>query len=232
MGKLYFHYSTMNAGKSTALLQANHNYIERGMKTHLLTAKLDDRAGVSTGVDTTVLAPSVLCVPNAQGSVPRRHALYVRSTRTSLGRAVRAAFIVAPPGAVGQIHSRIGITQPAEVFDSDTDLLALLAALSAREEIACVFVDEAQFLSKQQVGLALGLGAAPLQAAGVARRAALRTPCTHLARACVHPICPMHAQGPSKACAARAGLRRPQVWQLTLTRCGSSRARWTTSSCP
>ena len=58
------------------------------------------------------------------------------------------------PGAVGQIHSRIGISQPAEVFDSDTDLLALLAALSAREEIACVFVDEAQFLSKQQVGLA------------------------------------------------------------------------------
>ena len=77
MGKLYFHYSTMNAGKSTALLQANHNYIERGMKTHLLTAKLDDRAG-----------------------------------------------------SVGQIHSRIGITQPAEVFDSDTDLLALLASLA------------------------------------------------------------------------------------------------------
>ena len=55
------------------------------------------------------------------------------------------------PGAVGQIHSRIGISQPAEVFDSDTDLLALLAALSAREEIACVFVDEAQFLTKAQV---------------------------------------------------------------------------------
>ena len=48
MAKLYFYYSSMNAGKSTALLQANHNYIERGMKTHLLTAKLDDRAGAST----------------------------------------------------------------------------------------------------------------------------------------------------------------------------------------
>ena len=46
MPKLYFHYSTMNAGKSTALLQANHNYIERGMRTHLLTANLDNRAGV------------------------------------------------------------------------------------------------------------------------------------------------------------------------------------------
>ena len=46
MAKLYFHYSSMNAGKSTALLQANHNYGERGMSTMLFTAKLDDRDGV------------------------------------------------------------------------------------------------------------------------------------------------------------------------------------------
>ena len=45
MAKLYFNYSTMNAGKSTALLQASYNYRERGMETYLLTAKLDDRAG-------------------------------------------------------------------------------------------------------------------------------------------------------------------------------------------
>lgn len=45
MAKLHFYYSAMNAGKSTALLQANHNYGERGMKTILLTAALDDRAG-------------------------------------------------------------------------------------------------------------------------------------------------------------------------------------------
>ncbi len=45
MAKLYFHYSTMNAGKSTILLQASHNYIERGMQTYLLTAQFDDRAG-------------------------------------------------------------------------------------------------------------------------------------------------------------------------------------------
>ncbi|NBU86985.1 MAG: thymidine kinase, partial [Verrucomicrobia bacterium] len=31
MAKLHFNYSAMNAGKSTALLQANHNYQERGM---------------------------------------------------------------------------------------------------------------------------------------------------------------------------------------------------------
>ncbi len=43
MAKLYFSFSAMNAGKSTILLQASHNYQERGMKTLLLTAELDDR---------------------------------------------------------------------------------------------------------------------------------------------------------------------------------------------
>ncbi len=45
MAKLYFYYSTMNAGKSTALLQASYNYGERGMRTLMFTAKLDDRGG-------------------------------------------------------------------------------------------------------------------------------------------------------------------------------------------
>src|SRR5438034_8378540 len=45
MAKLYFYYSTMNAGKSTALLQAAHNYAERGLSTLLFIARLDDRAG-------------------------------------------------------------------------------------------------------------------------------------------------------------------------------------------
>ncbi|MEQ8291069.1 MAG: thymidine kinase [Roseovarius sp.] len=48
MAKLYFHYSTMNAGKSTLLLQAAHNYQERGMGTFLMTARVDDRAGEAT----------------------------------------------------------------------------------------------------------------------------------------------------------------------------------------
>ena len=34
----------MNAGKSTLLLQASYNYGERGMKTLLFTAKLDNRS--------------------------------------------------------------------------------------------------------------------------------------------------------------------------------------------
>jgi len=45
MAKLYFHYATMNAGKSTLLLQASYNYGERGMNTLLYTASFDDRAG-------------------------------------------------------------------------------------------------------------------------------------------------------------------------------------------
>jgi thymidine kinase len=45
VAKLYFYYASMNAGKSTTLLQADFNYRERGMQTMLYTAALDDRAG-------------------------------------------------------------------------------------------------------------------------------------------------------------------------------------------
>ncbi len=45
MAKLYFYYSAMNAGKTTTLLQSAHNYHERGMRTLILTPKLDHRAG-------------------------------------------------------------------------------------------------------------------------------------------------------------------------------------------
>ena len=46
MAKLYFHYSTMNAGKTTNLLQSAYNYHERGMRTLILTPRIDDRHGV------------------------------------------------------------------------------------------------------------------------------------------------------------------------------------------
>ncbi len=46
MAKLYFYYSSMNAGKSTALLQSSYNYRERGMRTLVLAPDLDDRYGV------------------------------------------------------------------------------------------------------------------------------------------------------------------------------------------
>ena len=44
MAKLYFYYASMNAGKSTILLQSSFNYRERGMHTILFTAAIDDRA--------------------------------------------------------------------------------------------------------------------------------------------------------------------------------------------
>lgn len=97
MAKLYFHYSTMNAGKSTILLQAAHNYGEMGMQTHLLTARLDDRAGT------------------------------------------------------GRIASRIGIGDVADTFSPETDLFAVIADRLAAGPCACVFLDEAQFLTPDQV---------------------------------------------------------------------------------
>jgi thymidine kinase len=48
MAKLYFYYASMNAGKSTNLLQADFNYRERGMATMLMTAVIDDRAAPHT----------------------------------------------------------------------------------------------------------------------------------------------------------------------------------------
>lgn len=60
MAKLYFYYASMNAGKSTTLLQADFNYRERGMRTLLFTAALDDRSGAGRiasriGLDTAAV---------------------------------------------------------------------------------------------------------------------------------------------------------------------------------
>ena len=97
MAKLYFHYSTMNAGKSTVLLQAAHNYRERGMKPYLLTVQFDNRAGE------------------------------------------------------GKIASRIGIGTAADTFGEKDDLFLKIEAQTKAVDLACVFIDEAQFLSKDQV---------------------------------------------------------------------------------
>ena len=97
MAKLYFYYASMNAGKSTTLLQADFNYRERGMATMLFTAKIDDRY------------------------------------------------------AAGTITSRIGLDQSATSFDAATDIAAIVAERHAQEDVACVLVDEAQFLTARQV---------------------------------------------------------------------------------
>ena len=97
MAKLYFHYSTMNAGKSTLLLQASYNYRERGMETYLMTARLDDRAGQ------------------------------------------------------GRIASRIGISDDADLFSTGEDLDEGITTRLQKGRVACIFVDEAQFLEREQV---------------------------------------------------------------------------------
>lgn len=97
MAKLYFYYASMNAGKSTVLLQSSFNYRERGMHTLLFTAALDDRAGV------------------------------------------------------GSIASRIGLLAPAQLFEPGLDLFAAIAAAHAGQAVDCVLVDEAQFLTRDQV---------------------------------------------------------------------------------
>ncbi|MGE7369876.1 thymidine kinase [Neorhizobium sp. NPDC001467] len=97
MAKLYFHYATMNAGKSTMLLQASYNYRERGMRTVIFIAALDERAGK------------------------------------------------------GRVASRIGLSSDAIPFHAGDDLFAEIEAMHGHEPIACVFVDEAQFLSPAQV---------------------------------------------------------------------------------
>lgn len=97
MAKLYFYYSSMNAGKSTSLLQAAYNYQERGMKPLLLTPRLNTRDGV------------------------------------------------------GRIMSRIGLHAEAVTFDQADSLFEIASNWHAERKIACVFVDEAQFLSRRQV---------------------------------------------------------------------------------
>ena len=64
MAKLYFYYASMNAGKSTNLLQADFNYRERGMRTMLFTAAVDDRFAAGTIASRIGLtAPAVAFTP-------------------------------------------------------------------------------------------------------------------------------------------------------------------------
>ena len=97
MAKLYFNYSSMNAGKSTMLLQANHNYIERGMKPEIYTSNLDSRFGT------------------------------------------------------GEIVSRIGLKSKSNIFDIKTDIYSEILNKRNKKKIDCVLIDEAQFLTKDQV---------------------------------------------------------------------------------
>ena len=96
MAKLYFYYASMNAGKSTTLLQADFNYRERGMATMLWTAALDNRADMP-------------------------------------------------------IASRIGLAADARRYTPGTDLWRDVLAQHEETPLACVLIDEAQFLTATQV---------------------------------------------------------------------------------
>ena len=97
MAKLYFYYASMNAGKSSTLLQAAFNYKERGMAVMLWTTAIDDRPGF------------------------------------------------------GAISSRIGLASDAHRFTGDTDIAQFVTEEHARGPLACVLIDEAQFLTQEQV---------------------------------------------------------------------------------
>ena len=97
MAKLYFYYASMNAGKSSNLLQAAFNYGERGMAVSLWTAAIDERPGF------------------------------------------------------GAISSRIGLSSDAHRFDPDTDIDDRVLADHSASPLACVMIDEAQFLTRAQV---------------------------------------------------------------------------------
>lgn len=51
----------------------------------------------------------------------------------------------------GVIASRIGLRKEAHCFDAQTDLFAIVKQESAAMKAACVFLDEAQFLTSEQV---------------------------------------------------------------------------------
>ena len=103
MAKLYFYYASMNAGKSSTLLQAAFNYRERDMRVSLWTAAIDDRPGF------------------------------------------------------GAISSRIGLSSDAHRFEATTDIAARVSEDHAKEPVHCLLVDEAQFLTKEQVWQLAGL---------------------------------------------------------------------------
>jgi thymidine kinase len=97
MAKLYFYYASMNAGKSTVLLQSSYNYRERGMRTLLFTPSVDTRYGT------------------------------------------------------GRIESRIGLRSGAIPLAPADNLLNRVKQEHAAKPVACVLVDEAQFLTAEQI---------------------------------------------------------------------------------
>ena len=133
MGKLYFNYSTMNAGKSTALLQAAFNYHERGMQTYLLTARLDHRSGtgkiasrVGLAADADTFAADddlfakiaaeqaarpIVCVFVDENGDTHRFTERSRQLELPASRTFNPYIIASPNSSPLKIHSIQGISQ-------------------------------------------------------------------------------------------------------------------------
>ena len=78
MAKLYFYYASMNAGKSTTLLQSAFNYRERGMAVMLFTAAIDDRGApgqVTSRIGLHAPAETFDTGTDMRGEIEERHAL-------------------------------------------------------------------------------------------------------------------------------------------------------------
>ena len=65
MASLHYKYSTMNAGKSTDLIQTKYNYEERGMSCLVLTPRIDDRYGVGQVTSRVGLKIAAITIPDS-----------------------------------------------------------------------------------------------------------------------------------------------------------------------
>ncbi|GAC20271.1 thymidine kinase [Paraglaciecola arctica] len=52
---------------------------------------------------------------------------------------------------IGKVASRIGLVSAAHLFTPETNMQSAVEALLAKGKVDCLFIDEAQFLTKQQV---------------------------------------------------------------------------------
>lgn len=141
MAKLFFYYSTMNAGKSTALLQAAHNYAERGMTTLLFTAKLDDRAGGRIGSRIGIDAEAIpfdantdfwsLCPPH------RPHCVLIDEAQFLAQEQVRQLARVVDEADIPVMCYGLRTDFRGELFAGSAALLAWADTLAELKTICC-----------------------------------------------------------------------------------------------
>jgi thymidine kinase len=116
VAKLYFYYSSMNAGKSTTLLQSAHNYRERGLRPLLFTPQLDTRAGEGR------IASRIGLTTEAHAFTPADDLLKLTDTEDAIDCVLidEAQFLTrAQVYQLGEIADRLGI--PVLAYGLRTD---------------------------------------------------------------------------------------------------------------